>query len=909
MLIDPDLWSAVSPLLDEALDLATEDARQEWLRNLPAHARPYRDTLERLLLDHAQVRTAEFLETPARSARAGVPTPQLEQEGAGRVIGPYRLLRELGRGGMGSVWLAERVDGLVKRPVALKLPHPGLAARGFAERLTRERDILAALSHPHIARLYDAGIAADGQPFIALEYIEGRTIIEDCDARQRSVRARIELFLQVLDAVQYAHAHLVIHRDLKPSNVLVDTQGQVRLLDFGVAKLLVEGQGEPTELTLDAGRALTPEYASPEQIMGKSLSTASDVYSLGVLLFQLLAGRRPYQLLRQHPASLELAILSVAMPRPSAMVAKEPQVAATRGTTPQQLARALRGDLDTIVLKALKVNPEERYETAAALRADLQRHLAGAPVQARPDSRLYVLRKFVARNRLAVAGAALSIVAITVAAAGFAIEARRAIRERDYARTLADRSDATARFLNDLLVEAGQAKGPVSINDLLSQSEKLVKIGYRDNPDHRAAVLDQLAMYYATVGNSPKAADLMTQALSAASGSSDPALVDQLRCNQAITISSLGRVEEAKAQLETILAHEFPDPRVRIVCILYRSFIAHNTNDREGSMRYSEQALAALRAQSDPLPELEAQILGTLAVAYQDNARNVDADKQFAAAMQKYVELGRESGHVAVTVRNNWATLHGDAGEPKRALALFDEIIGITQGEDPNAAVPLYLVLNRAHMLRAIGRYEEASAGYATALAGARKQGNFSATASALLGIAGVDRDRRDITQAEQLFAEAREIVEARLPPGATIVGRLWLERGYLDLAQGRADAALSAFDTAVKNPGPLAVQVYALGGRAQSELKLERIDAAHEDAKRALELAQSLQAGNAYSSRTGSAWLDLSRVLMAQGNHDGAARALQSAVDHLANTVDAGQSQLIAARDALSALQSAATR
>src|SRR5262245_42060126 len=279
MKIDPELWSAVSPLLDEALDLPTEEARQEWLRNLPAQARPFRETLERFLYEHARAQTAEFLATPAKRARPATQVSEPDSEGAGRVIGPYRLLHELGRGGMGSVWLAQRVDGLVKRPVALKLPHPGLAARGFAERLARERDILAALTHPHIARLYDAGVTADGQPCIALEYIEGRTILADCDEHRRTVHERIELFMQVLEAVQYAHAHLVIHRDLKPSNVLVDEQGGVRLLDFGVAKLLVEGQGEPTELTLDAGRALTPEYASPEQILGKALTTASDVYS------------------------------------------------------------------------------------------------------------------------------------------------------------------------------------------------------------------------------------------------------------------------------------------------------------------------------------------------------------------------------------------------------------------------------------------------------------------------------------------------------------------------------------------------------------------------------------------------------------------------------------------------------
>jgi serine/threonine-protein kinase len=903
MKIDPDRWPAVSSLLDEALDLPSEEARQDWLRNLAVQSHPLRDTLEHLLRDHARVQTSDFLQAPLAKDRFPAHSPDPAVEGTGHVIGAYRLLRELGRGGMGSVWLAERVDGLLKRPVALKLPHPGLAARGFAERLRRERDILASLNHPHVARLYDAGIAADGQPFIALEYVEGKTIIDACDETRRSVRQRIELFLQVLGAVQYAHAHLVIHRDLKPSNVLVDAQGQVRLLDFGVAKLMVDGQGEATELTLDAGQALTPDYASPEQIIGKPLTTASDVYSLGVLLYQLLAGTRPYRLLRQPQIPLAQAILNVDVPRPSAAIASDPQAPAARNVTEKQLVHILRGDLDTIVLKALKTRPEERYETVEALRADLQRYLDGEPVQARPDRALYRVRKFIARNRLAVAGAAVSAVAISVAAVGYALEARTAVRERDYARALADRSDATSRFLNDLLVEAAQSQRPTSVTDLLARSERLIATGYRDNPEHRAAVLDMLAMYYLTTDNPAKAADLMAQALVAAASSTDPALLDQLRCNQAFTISKLGQVDEAKRQLQTALGHEFPDPRVRVVCTLYQSFIAHNTNDRLGSLTYAEEALSLLRRQRDSLPELEAQILGTLAAAYQDNGRNVDADRFFATALQKYVELGRDRGHVALTVRNNWAALHSEVGEPKAALALFNEILQIAQGEDPASRPPLYLLVNRAHILKFVGRYEDALTAYETALAVAREQVNFGFMASTLLGIAGLAREQGDLAKAERYFGEAKAIVDARIPPGATVVGRLGVERGFLDLARGQPAAAYTAFDTVLKQPGPLAGTVVALVGRAESAARQGETDAALDDAQRAIKMAESLQGGKPYSFRTGGAWLQLGQILKARGDIPGATRAFEMAIDHLSHTVDASQLQLLAARDALQGL------
>ena len=901
MKIDPQDWPAISALFDQALDLPVQE-RSLWLAELPSSQRAYRHALEMLLSNYARVETQDFLNALPKVAVASDPLPD---DGGDRRVGPYRLLRELGRGGMGSVWLAEHVDGLLKREVAVKLPHPGLATRAFGERLERERDILASLTHPNIARLYDAGVSTDGQPFIALEYVEGKTFIDACDAQCFGVRARIELFLQVLGAVQYAHAHLVIHRDLKPSNVLVDELGQVRLLDFGVAKLLVDGLGEATELTLNIGQALTPDYASPEQIMGRGLSTASDVYSLGVLLYQLLTGSRPYHLARQSQEALAEAVLSVEIARPSAAVSKDPQAAAARSATPGQLARSLRGDLDTIVLKALKPQPAERYETAAAFQADLQRYLKGEPVQARPDRAWYRLRKFVVRHRLTVAAGAVSVAAITVAAVGYAIEARVAVKERDYARALADRSDAVTRFLNDLLVEAAQSQHPISVDELLTRSEKLIATGYRDNPEHRAAVQDTLAMYYLTIGNQAKASALMKQALAAAEGSTDPALLDQLRCNQAFTISKLGQVEEAKRELQSVLDHVSRDPRVRVICILYRSFIAHDTFDKQGSLKYAQEALDQLHRQPDPMLELEAQLFGTLASAYQDNGRGADADRYFTLAMQRLTELGRDRGHVALTVRNNWATMHADSGDPRAALGLTDEILTIARGDDPSSRPPLYLLVNRAHNLRALGRYEEAKAAYELAVGVAHQQGAHAAAVSTLLGLAGVARERGDLVTAERNFAEARGVAETRLAPGAAVGWRLAVERGFLDLAQQNPAPAFASFDSALRGSIPLGGKVTALIGRASSELAQGKADAALEDARSAIAIAESLQGAKQYSVRTGGARLELAQVLQARGDVAGAANAANTAVEHLSHTVDDRQVQFAAARELRQRLQS----
>ncbi len=329
----------------------------------------------------------------------------------GDLIGPYRLIRLLGEGGMAEVWLAQRADGSIKREVALKLPMLRRDREDLAGRFARECDILAALEHPNVARLYDAGISPEGLPYLAMEYVRGEKLIAWCDAHRAGVRERLKLVLQVLDALQYAHAHQVIHRDIKPSNILVNEAGQVRLLDFGVSKLLAQEEQSP--LTVVYGRAMTPEYASPELARGDPAEPASDVYSLGVLLYELLTGCLPYGKPTGSAAQLEQAILAAEVTRPSAHLA--PAAGEARGTTQDKLARQLRGDLDAIVLKALAKAPPHRYGSAAGIADDLQRYLNGQPVKARPDRFTYRFRKRVLR-RPGVWAAAAVVVALVAAA-------------------------------------------------------------------------------------------------------------------------------------------------------------------------------------------------------------------------------------------------------------------------------------------------------------------------------------------------------------------------------------------------------------------------------------------------------------------------------------------------------------
>ena len=337
---------------------------------------------------------------------------------AGQTVGPYVLLRRLGAGGMGEVWLARRADGGFQREVALKLPLSNPLPWDLAARFSLERDILARLEHPNIARLYDAGVSAEGQPYLAMELVHGEPITLFSDGRRLDVEARIALFDQVLAAVQFAHSNLVLHRDLKPSNILITAGGEVRLLDFGIAKLLAGDAPAPQgTVTECAGRMLTPAYASPEQILGQPLSTASDVYTLGVVLFELLTGKAPYHVELSSVAQLELAIVQGDPLRPSATI--DDDAAELRRTPRRKLVRQLAGDLGTVVGKVLAKRPGDRYGSAAALAEDLQRVLAKQPVQARPPSTLYRVSRFLGRHRwasLATGTAILALVGSTAVA-------------------------------------------------------------------------------------------------------------------------------------------------------------------------------------------------------------------------------------------------------------------------------------------------------------------------------------------------------------------------------------------------------------------------------------------------------------------------------------------------------------
>jgi len=397
--------SRLSRLLDEVVD-ADGAGREQWLQALAPEHRDLEPALRRALLpDRGQA----VGDDPAGTlSKIGLGGDARTASGLrnGDLIGPYRLLRPLGAGGMAEVWLAQRADGAFKREVALKTPSRASWRRDLADRFAVERDILATLEHPHIARLYDAGVSEDGALYVALEYVAGRDLLQWAHEHRLGIRERIELFLQVLQAVQYAHDKGVLHRDIKPRNVLVTDAGQVKLLDFGVARL-IERPAE-ADLTKLYGRALTPGYASPEQLRGERIDATSDVYALGVVLYELLSGHLP------HGVDGTTLGPKRALEPPSARL--DANAAQARGGSVARIVRAVQGDLNAITLKALAQSPSDRYPSADALARDLRRHLSGEPVQAVPDSLRYRAGKFVARNRAGVAQAVIALAVIGIGA-------------------------------------------------------------------------------------------------------------------------------------------------------------------------------------------------------------------------------------------------------------------------------------------------------------------------------------------------------------------------------------------------------------------------------------------------------------------------------------------------------------
>jgi tetratricopeptide (TPR) repeat protein len=508
---DAHTWKKAMAAFDAWAELP-ESERAAWLSALSQSDPALHEDVRRLIEADVQAAARDFLSpgaTPAAPAMEGL---------EGQRFGPWLVERLIGTGGMGQVWLARRTDGLYDGLAAIKLMRVASADTAANRRFAREGQLLGRLNHPNIARLLDAGVVASGERYLVLEYVVGERIDRWCDTRRLGIERRIDLLIDVCKAVTHAHENLVVHRDLKPSNIFVADDGQAKLLDFGVAKLLEGDTGDATELTREAGAALTPHYAAPEQLDGRPVTTATDVYSLGLVLYALLAGSRPWDddgALHGRPAG---------PPRPLGQLnaADAARIAAERGTSPQALRKALRGDIAVVVAKAIKADPNERYRSVAEFADDLQRTLDRRPIAARPDMLGYRLRRYVQRHTVGVGATLLVALSVAGGVAGTWIQEREAHRE-------AQRAVAVKRFLLDLFDQArssvqsaGTQAREATVNDMLAAGAERVDKSFAQQPEIRDEIFQVLVELYADTGEPKQIVDLARRRVASARASFGP---------------------------------------------------------------------------------------------------------------------------------------------------------------------------------------------------------------------------------------------------------------------------------------------------------------------------------------------------------------------------------------------------
>jgi tetratricopeptide (TPR) repeat protein len=623
------------------------------------------------------------------------------------------------------------------------------------------------------------------------------------------------------------------------------------------------------DLTHLGAYAFTPEYAAPEQVQGGEVASATDVYALGALLYVLLTGRHPTVGAAHTPLDRMRAIVDTEPARPS------------------EQARGLRGDLDNIVLKALKKSPAERYPTAEAFAEDLRRHLNHEPVRARPDSLAYRTGKFVVRNKLAVGAAAIVLLTIVAAAAVSIWQAIEATRQRDRALSLAARNEAVIDFVNGMLTEVAPADQPVRVADLIERSQSIL-IREDSIPEHRAAILSMLSAYYLSSGKPAQAQDMLTRSLELTEATTDPDLRALLLCESAYAASLLGRPDDARMLIEKGLASSGPDSAVQ--CLRNRGYIAQNTNDPQAALDYALRAQARLRESPTRKPDVEAQILADIAAAHYLAGRNGDAERFYEQALAKMTEIGRGESPSVFFLRNNWGAASNAAGDNRRALEQYDEALRIAVQRSIGGEPPPYLLLNRATALSSLARYPEALEAYGVAIESATRAGHTGVRIGALAYRANTYLLMGDIDRAERDLADIAPEVGKTVPPDSVPAMTIMQVQARIHAARGRFAEAIAGltkivefFDGRHMAVAPLA---RALNFRADAYLGEGDKDAALADARRALEISRRLQGDKPWSSLTGLSLLSIARIHESLGDHDATHLAAREALPHLSETL-----------------------
>jgi serine/threonine-protein kinase len=832
--VTPERWQLTQDLLEQALALA-EPEREDFLARSCDGDVPLREEIEALIV--IDTRLGDFIEKPLFDVHGDRGSLT-----AGDQLGPWRIVSEIGRGGMGAVYLAERADSTYEKKVAIKLLKRGMDTEELVRRFRSERRILALLEHPHIARLLDGGSTGDGRPYLVMEYVEGRPIDAWCVEQSLSIEDRLALFEKVCRAVHFAHRNLVVHRDLKPGNILVVADGEPRLLDFGIAKLL-EGDSEPFA-TVAAFLPMTPEYASPEQIRGEPMTTATDVYSLGVLLYRLLAGRSPYRPAVEGRAALAEAVCNQEPLRPSTVVGTRAKAAAEKAESAEldrHLAKRLRGDLDTIVQKALSKEPARRYESAEQLAADVRRHLDGLPVLARPSGVAYRTSKFVGRHKIGVALAAAALVAIVGAATWALVQRSEALREKDRADEERKRAEWASNFINGVFEvnNPSESRGrEVKAIDLLEKARMQL-----EDSDYQPVQSGQLHVtlgnVYSSLGEFETAKNLFLKALDLYSqvGLSEGPQVLEATVGLAQAESDLGndsRAEDLMKQGLSLLKRSKVDENTVNVEALnnYGGLLLHSERHNEAE-KYFVRALDIEKQRGRPRSRAVAIALAGLGELRSQQGHLAEAEKFYRQSLVLRRQLyGEPSVEVARTL-NSLATVLEKVGKDREAEDFYVSSIAMRKTvfgpSHPKLAPPLS---NLARLYETSGQWAKVEKPYREAVAICDMSGNEDRNCGKYLShLAAFLADRQGCREAEGLAGKALSLLEGKsggqeaVAESQSVLGGCKVERKDFTSAES---LLLRAFGGLSKDPTPLVenrirtrlVRLYEAMGRPDQAAK-----------------------------------------------------------------------------------------
>lgn len=840
-IIDRDRWSVLEPLLDEALELTPAEL-EPWLESMRRRNAALADEL------------CELLSGDASSDRDGFLARPLDLTLAGLQVGAYSLERPLGAGGMGSVWLARRADGRFEGRAAVKLLNLSLVSTHGQARFRREGSALARLAHPGIAGLLDAGVTHGGQPYLVLEYVDGKRLDVYADEHALGRDERIALFLLVLDAVRHAHANLIVHRDLKPSNILVTADGAVKLLDFGIAKLLDdELLPDQSQVTVDGARPFTPRFAAPEQIHGEPVTTATDVYALGVILYQLLSG--------QHPTSPESATPAEVV---RSLVEVEPQPIAPR-------------DLDSIVRKALRKRQADRYQNVQSFAEDLQRFLRNEPVSAQPDTIGYRARKFLRRHYTGAA-VTLAVAALLLAATLFSLGQMRDARgERDAARAASRRADAQAEFASLLVSQMGDK--PITVREILDRTRDAIEHQYVGDRGFVTSALLQLSSRYAELGDNKIRGSVLARAESLAVAGADTARLIEVWCAIADNERTKGAYDRAQNRLQSseALLRRFPDPTTEAECLLSRADLENERGNATLSAPAIHRALAIRDSLGETRDMFYVGLLNDLGYTLDHQGHPRDAVDVVRRAVVLMDSTARGQTMASLIARHDLAVIYATLGETDTAEAILHDVIERFRRADPNGPLPNQALIHYAHAALAQAHADSAASYFELLGAQAAADHNTYWQGRALFGLAESQFAAGHATDARRTIEQFRPMASdknlMRSDDQAVSIHTL---DALTSLAAGDSARANTLLQETLRDFGYFAgkhrsILHSTLLLAARTELAVHHPDSSLAFAREAQRVATRDSLCEVRSARVGEARLVAAMALLARGDTAGA--------------------------------------